>query len=170
MPERPLCFSNMPENTNFLENIKILLTVKFLWYLFCGFREKVENVSANQRQRRPFRFSKRHEKQKISREHYKKSLENIKILLPVKFHWILFFCFREKVENLSANHRQGRPSWFSNRHEKHKLGRGRWDLTSCQVSLNSGARFQRRSLKSLSQSEARAVIFLFQSPRQTQTW
>ena len=42
--------------------------------------------------------------------------------------------------------------------QKHKLGRGRWDLSSCQVSLNSVQRFQRRSRKCLSQSEARAAI------------
>ena len=40
----------------------------------------------------------------------------------------------------------------------HKLGRGRWDLASCQVSLNSVKRFQRRSRKCLSKSEAMAAI------------
>ena len=34
-------------------------------------------------------------------------------------------------------------------HEKHKLCRGRLDLASCQVSLNSIKRFQRRSRKCL---------------------
>ena len=47
----------------------------------------------------------------------------------------------------SANQRPGRPSCFSNRPKKHKLGRGRWDLASCQVSLNFVQRFQRRSRK-----------------------
>ena len=37
----------------------------------------------------------------------------------------------------------GRPSCFYDRPEKHKLCRGRWDLASCQVSLNSIQRFQR---------------------------
>ena len=50
---------------------------------------------------------------------------------------------------------------FTDRPEKHKLGRGPWDLASCQVLLNSVQRFQRRSKKSLSQSEARAAILFF---------
>ena len=92
-------------------------------------------------------------------------VEDVKILLPVKLRWILFNGFRGEVENASANQRPGQPSCFSNRSEKHKLGRGRWDLASCQVSLNSVQRFQRRSRKCLSQSEARAAILFFQSAR-----
>ena len=74
-------------------------------------------------------------------------VEDIEILLPVKFRWIPFSGFREEVENVSANQRPGRPSCFSDRPEKHKLGRGHWDLASCQVSLNSVKWFQRRSRK-----------------------
>ena len=74
-------------------------------------------------------------------------VEDVKSLLPVKFRWIPFSGFREEVENVSANQRLGRPSCFSDRPEKHKLGRWRWDLASCQVSLNSVQRFQRRSWK-----------------------
>ena len=59
---------------------------------------------------------------------------------------------------------------FSDRPEKHKLGRGHGDLASCQVSLNSVQRFQRRSPKCLSQSEARAAILFFRFARKTQTW
>ena len=51
-------------------------------------------------------------------------VEDIKILLPVKFRWIPFSGFRGEVENASANQRPGRPS-CSDRPEKHKLGRGR---------------------------------------------
>ena len=59
------------------------------------------------------------------------------------------------------NQRSGRPSCISDRPEKHNLGRGRWDLASCQVLLNSVQRFQRRSRKCLSQSDARAAILFF---------
>ena len=45
----------------------------------------------------------------------------------------------------------------------------RWDLSSCQVSCNSIQRFQRRSRKYLSQSEARTAILFFRSARKTQT-
>ena len=95
--------------------------------------------------------------------------EDIEILLPVEFRWIPFCGFREEVENVSDNQRPGRPSCFSDQREKHKLGRGLWDLASCQVSLNSFQRFQRRSRKCLSQSEARAAILFFQAQK-TQTW
>ena len=61
----------------------------------------------------------------------------------------------------------GRNFLFTHRLEKHKLGRRPWDLASCQVSLNSVQRFQRRSRKCLSQSEARAAILFFRSARKT---
>ena len=88
-------------------------------------------------------------------------VEGVEILLPVNFRWIPFSRFRGEVENVSANQRPGRPSCFSDRPEKHKLGRGRWDLASYQVSLNSVQRYQRRSKKCLNQSEARAAILFF---------
>ena len=88
-------------------------------------------------------------------------VEDVEILLLVKFRWIPFSGFRGEVENVSANQRPGWPSCFSGRPEKKKLGRGRWALASCQVSLNSVQRFQRRSWKCLSQSEARAAILFF---------
>ena len=97
-------------------------------------------------------------------------VEGIESLLPVKFHWIPFSGFRGEVENVSANQRMGRPFCFSDRPKKHKLGRGRWDLASYQVSLNSVQRFQRRSRKCLSQSEARAAILFFWSAQKTKTW
>ena len=52
--------------------------------------------------------------------------------------------------------------------EKHKLSRGLWNLTPCQVSLNSVQLFQRRSRKCLSQSEAgSAILFLPIGPKNT---
>ena len=64
----------------------------------------------------------------------------------------------------------GRSSCFTDRPEKHKLGRGRWDLASCQVSLNSVQRFQRRSGKCIGQSETGTAILFSRSARKTQTW
>ena len=55
-------------------------------------------------------------------------VEGVEILLPVKFRWILLSGFRGEVDNVSANQKPGQPSCFSDRPEKHKLGRGRWDL------------------------------------------
>ena len=149
-----LVFTIGPKNTYLLEDVEILLPVKFRWIPFNRFRGEVENVSANQRPGRPSCFS-----------YLPKNInlvENIEILLPDKFRWIPFSSFRE-VENVSANQRLGRPSCFSDRPEKHKLGRGRWDLASWQVLLNSVQQFQKRSRKCLSQSEARAAILFFWS-------
>ena len=182
-----LVFPIGPKNTNLVEGVEILHCVKFCWIPFSGFREEVENVSANQRPGRPPCFSDLPEKHKLCRGRWdlassqvslnsyqqfqwrsRKCLsqsepraaifffptgpkhtnlvEDVEILLPVKY-WIPFRGFREGVENVSANQRPGRPSCFSDRLEKHKLGRGSWDLAFCQISLNSVQRFQRRSRK-----------------------
>ena len=151
-----------PKNTDLVKDVEILLPVKFRRILFSDFREEVENVSANQRLGQPSCFSDQPKKHKL--------VEVVEILLPVKFRWIPFSGFREEVENVSANQRPGQPSYFSDRPEKHKLDRGLWDLASCQVSLNSVKRFQRRSRNCLSQSEAKAAILFFLLARKTQTW
>ena len=73
-------------------------------------------------------------------------VEDVEILLPVKFCWILFSGFRGKVElnwfeeklKMSQQIRgQGGHFVFSDPPEKHKLGRGCWDLASYQVLSNS---------------------------------
>ena len=135
-----LVFPIGPKNTNLVEDVEILLPVKFRWILFSGFRGDVEKMY------QPIRGQGGHLVFPISPKNTN-LVEDVKILLPVKFRWILFSGFRGEVENVSANQRSGRPSCFSDRPEKHKLGRGRWDLASCQVWLNSVQRFQRRSRK-----------------------
>ena len=157
-----LVFPIGPKNKNLVEDVEILLPVKFRWIPFSGFRGEVENVSANQRPGRPSFFTIGPKNTNL--------VEDVEILLPMKFCWIPFSGFRGEVENVSANQRPRRPSCFSDRSKKHKLGRGRWDHASCQVSLNSVQRFQRRSRKCHSQSEARAAILFFRSTRKTQTW
>ena len=193
-PGGHLVFPIGPKNTNLVEGVEILLPVKILWILFSGFYREVENVSANQRPGAlrscllsnfvEFGSAVSEVKSNMPQEirgygghlvfpigpKNTNLVEGVEILLPVKFRWIPFSGFRGEVENVSANQRPGRPSCFSDQPEKHKLGRGRWDLASCQVSLNSVKRFQRRSRKCLSQSEARAAILFFRSARKTQTW
>ena len=95
-------------------------------------------------------------------------VEDVEILLPIKFRWVPFSGFWE-VENVSTYYRPERPSYFSDLPEKHKVGRGRWDLASCQVSLNSVQRFQRWSRKCLSQSEAGVAILFSDRTEKTQT-
>ena len=205
---QPFCLLIGLKNTKLVEDVEILLTVKFRWILFSSIRE-VENVSANQRPGQPSCFSYRHEKDEFGRGHWDLAsfqvslnsiqqfqrrsrkylsqsgtrdailffdrpininfVEDVEILLLVKFRWIPFSGYKGEGENVSANQRPGRPSCCSDQPEKHKLGRGRWDLASCQVLLNSVQQFQRRSWKCLSQSEARAAILLFRSAQKAQT-
>ena len=134
-----LVFPIVPKNTNLVEDVAILLPIKFRWISFSGFRGEVKNVSANQRPGRQSCFSDRPEKQKLGRRRCdlascQVSLNSVQPVIT-------------EVENVSANQRPGWPSCFSDWPEKHKLVRGCWDLASCQVSLNSILRFQRRSRK-----------------------
>ena len=139
-----------------VEDVEILLPVKFRWIPFSDFRGEVEKSQPIGGQGGHLVF--------LIGPKNTNLVEDVKILLPVKFRWIPFSDFRGEVENVSANQKPGRPSCFSDRPAKHKLGRGRWELASCQISLNSVQRFQRRSRKCLSQSEARAAIFFSDRP------
>ena len=98
-----LVFPIGPKNTNLVEDVEILLPVKFRWLLPCDIKGKVKNVSANQKLGRPSCFSDLLEQNLV---------DDIEILLPVKFRWIPFNGFRGEVENVSANHRPGRQSCF----------------------------------------------------------
>ena len=139
-----LVFPIGPKNTNFVADVEILLPVKFRLIPFSGFRGEVENVSVNQRPRRPTCFSDRPEKHKLGRGRWDLASYQVSLNSVLQFQ------------------RPWRQFSFSDRPEKHKLRRGRWDLASCQVSFNSVQRFQ-RSQKCLSQSEATAANLFFRS-------
>ena len=49
----------------------------------------------------------------------------------------------KKSKTVSANQMPRRQSWISDRHEKHKLDRGCWELASCHVSSKSIQRLRR---------------------------
>ena len=132
-------FSDRPENTSLVDDVEILLPVKFSWIPFSGFRGEVKNVSAYQRPGRPSCFSDRPEKHKLGRKHWD--------LAPCQVSLNSVQRFKREFEIVSANQRPGRPFCFFDRPEKHKIGRGCWDLASCQVWLNFIQRFQRRSWK-----------------------
>ena len=92
----------------------------------------------------------------------KNLVEDVRILFHINFRWIHFSCFRGEVKNVSAIRGQGgHLGFFFDQALKHKHWRRRWDFASCQVSLDSVQRCQRRSRKCLSQSEARAAILFF---------
>ena len=133
-----------PKNTNLVEDVKILLPVKFRWIPFSGFRGKVKICLSQSETRAAIMFF------WISPKNTN-LIEDVENLLSVKFRWIPFSGFIE-VENVSANQRTGRLSCFSDQPEKRKPGRGCWDLASCQVLLNSIQWFQRKSWKCLSKS------------------
>ena len=99
-----LVFTIHPKNTNLIEDVKILLPVKFRWIPFSDFRGEVENDWTNQRPGCSCFFSIGPKNTIL--------VEDIVILLPAKFRWIPFCGFRGEVENVSANQRPGRQSCF----------------------------------------------------------
>ena len=145
------------KHTNLSKGIEILLPVKF--------RSKKSKMS------QPFRGQGSQLVFTISLKNAN-LVEDIEILLPVKFRWILFqSVISEEKSKMSKSIRcQGGHFVFSNRPDKHKLGKGHWDLAYCQVLLNAFQKFHRRSQKCFSKSEARAAILFFQLAWKTQTW
>ena len=158
-----LLFLISPKNASLVEDVEILLPVKFCWILCSGFRGKVENVSANHRPGWPFCFSDPSEKHKLGRGRWDLASYQVSSNSFQPFQRGSRKCLNQLVGRTAILFF---PDWL----EKHKRGRRHWELTSCQVSLNSVQRFQRRSRKCLSQSEARTAILFFRSTWKTQTW
>ena len=158
-PERPSYFSDRPENTILVEDIEILLPIKFCYISLSGFRGAVDNILANQRPDGHLVFPIGPKNTIL--------VEDIEILLPIKFCYIPFSGFRGAVDNILANKRPGWPSCFSDRPEIDKLGRGCWDLASCQVLLNSVKCLSEEKSK-MYQPTSWAAILFFRSARKTQ--
>ena len=154
-PGRPSCFSDRPEKHKLGRGHSDLASCQFSLNSVLRFQRRSRKCLSKSQARAAILFFLRSAPKNTN------FVEDIEILLPNKFRWNLFSGFRGEFENGSANQRPGRPSCFSNRPEKHKLGRRHWDLASSQVSLNSVLWFQRTSGKCLSQSEARAAILFF---------
>ena len=158
-----LIFLISPKNAKLVEDVEILLLVKFCWILFSGFGGKVENVSANHRPGRPFCFSDPPEKHKLGRGCWD--------LASYQVSSNSFHSFRGEVENVSANQRPGWPfCFFSICLINTNLVEGIESLLPVKFFFNFVQLFQRRSGKCLSQSEARAAILFFRSALKTQTW
>ena len=90
------------KNTNLVEDIEILLPVKFRWILISGFKGEVKCLSQLETRAAIFFF-------RIGLKNTNFA-GDVKILLPVKFRRIPFSGFRREVENVSANQRPGQPS------------------------------------------------------------
>ena len=124
-PGRPSCFSDGLKNTNFVEDVEILLPVQFCWIPFSGFKV--------------------HEKSEMSQPN--RGL--YEILLPVNFVEFRLAVKEEKRKCLnqsevgeaifffrSARKTQTCLGRWDLTYYQHKLGRGRWYLVFCQISLN----------------------------------
>ena len=96
------------KNKNLVEDIEILLPVKFRWIPFSGFRGELREVEMSH----PIRDQSDHIVFPMGPKNTN-LVEDIEILLPIKFRWIPFSGFRGEVENVSTNQRPGRPSCFS---------------------------------------------------------
>ena len=125
---RPSRFSDQSEkNINLVKDIEYLLAVKFHWIPFRVREKKLEMY-------RPIRDQEGHisfligTKPKLDRGHW--VLPSSQVSLNSVWRW-------EGVENIPANQRPGKSSWFFDRHQKHKLDRRHWVLPPSQVSLNS---------------------------------
>ena len=81
------------KNINLVENVEILLSVKFCCIPLSGVRGEVENISDNQRPARQSCFTDRPGKNT-------NLVEDIEILLPVKFCCIPFSGFKKDAENM----------------------------------------------------------------------
>ena len=118
------------------------------WILFGRFREEVENVSANQRPWRPSCFSDRPEKHKLSKRRIKScflaSFVQFNSLIDLN---IIYFNFAMKKDLLVSvrsrkclSQSEARAAilfYQSARNKTHKIGRGHWDLASCNNSRKS---------------------------------
>ena len=102
-----LVFWISQKNTNLVQGVVILLPVKLRWILFSGCRGEVENVSANQRQGRPYCFSDSPEKHKLGRRCWHLAS------WQVSFNSVQRF--KRRIRNVSANQMPGRPYSLSDR-------------------------------------------------------
>ena len=180
------------KNTNLVEDVEILIPVKFRWISFSGFRGEVENVSANQRPGPPSVFQIPPKNTNLvgdievlwSYLEFRSAVSGeVVIYQPIRGfggHFVF------PIGKRNAEFVSGRPSCFSDQPPP-KLSRGCWDvafckvflipfsgfrgefenISFCQVSLSSLQRFQRRSRKCVSQSEALAAILFPIGPKNT---
>ena len=116
-----------PKNTNLVDDVEYLPPVKFCSIPFSSCREEVEIFQQIRGLNNNLCFAIGQKTTNL--------VEDVEILLPVKFCLIPLHGCRKEVEYVSANQRPGWPSLISDQLEKNKLGRGCWDLASCQVSL-----------------------------------
>ena len=107
----------LTKNTDLEKDVEIVLPVKFCRILFSGFREEVENVSANQRLGRPCCFTDQPKKHKLGRRHW--DLASCQVSLN-SVQW-----FQRRSRECLSQSGPGVAILFFWSTWKHKLGRGR---------------------------------------------
>ena len=162
-PGGHLVFMIGPKNTNLVEDIEILLLVKFIWIPLSSSEEE-------SKMSQPIRDRGGHLVFPIGPKNTN-LVEGVEILLAVKFCWIPFSDFRGEVENISANQRPGQPSCVSLRHENTNLVEGIDILLPVKFRWIPFSRFRGEGENiSTNQSQGRPSCFFFRSARKTQTW
>ena len=153
-----LIFPISLKNKNLVEDVKILLSVKFRWIPLSGFRGEVENVSANQRPGRPSCFRIVPKNTNL--------VEDVEILLSVKFCKIPFSAFRKEIENVSANQTPGQPSARKTQTWYRTL---RSYFLSAFLEFHSEVSEEKSKMSQHIRGHGGHLVF-FQSARKTQTW
>ena len=128
------------KNTNLVEDIEDLLHVKFHQNPFSGCAEEVQKCFSQSEARTAILDDRMKRKTQIRSR-------TLRTCFLSSFVKICSAVAEKKSKNISTNQRPERPSWMTDRHEKQKLGRGRWGLASCQVLSKSVQPLQRRSPK-----------------------
>ena len=137
------------KNANLVENIVNLQLSCFVEYFIQQLKKKVNKETVNQRPGQLSWYSDQHQKKTRRR-----TLRSCFLLNILK----LCSTVGETKAQMSQPIRGDMVAiLFSRSAKTHKLGRGRKDLASWQVSLKSGQRFQRIIHKYLNKSVARAV-------------
>ena len=84
---------------------------------------------------------------------------------PLRFSFLLRFQrFQSRSLKYLSQSVAGWSSCFSDRREKHKLGRGHWDLAFCKVLLNSIKQSEEKSKISQPIRARAAILFFFHRP------
>ena len=133
------------------EDTRSLPSFQVLSHSVRGWIWKVENVSANKGE---------HPMDQPKTSFCRR--KNFEIMLPIHFCQMIIIHCRGYLTNVSPNKWPRRPSYISDWHEKHTLGKGH-GVFFYHVLSYSVQRLHRRTQNCLSHSEARAAILADQS-------
>ena len=112
-----------PKHTNLVKDVEILLSAKFHWKLFSGFKGEVKNeLIRDQDIHLVFPID-----QKNANVVH---IEDVEISIPVKFRWIPFSSFREKWKGLNQ-------SYYKNSYIQRKIQNVTWQHKNATKNFNN---------------------------------